>query len=196
MWPEIFEFLSAVIAAACCSAAVKLADDYLDKEYDAIAGRANWAEVLDGGTMLYAMFLLAVAAGFNASLSLSLFFGSYIVGMFSCLRDKFPSRLNGFQESLIAFTAGVVLFGWDSMLFAVSFVSAVQLLDDYIDSRSDQLAGQRNLANRFGRLECFIAFLLCSVLAWEFDDRLFFPALIGTTLIYLLSFGKERQQVW
>ncbi|MDF2569333.1 MAG: hypothetical protein K0R55_937, partial [Sporomusa sp.] len=63
MWQEIFNFLSTAAAVACCSAAVKLADDYLDREFDAIAGKTNWAEILGQGTMLYAMFLLALAAG-------------------------------------------------------------------------------------------------------------------------------------
>ncbi|WP_371370994.1 hypothetical protein [Sporomusa aerivorans] len=196
MWPEMFEFLSTVIAAACCSAAVKLADDYLDMDYDAIAGKPNWAEILDRGTMLYAMFLLALAAGINATLSLSLFFASYIVGMFSCLRDKFPSRLNGFQESMLAFTAGIILFGWNQMMFSVCFVAAVQLFDDYLDAQSDQLAGQRNLANRLGKVECIVVFLLCTILAWDFDNQLFFPALAGTTIVYLLSSRLERVQVW
>lgn len=195
MWPELFEFLSTIIAVACCSVAVKLADDYLDKEYDSVVGKANWAEMLEQGTMLYAMFFLAVAAGVNASLSLSLFLSSYIVGMFSSMHEKFPSHLNGFQESLLALTAGIVLFGWNNMLFSLSFVLAVQLFDDYLDAQSDQLAGQRNLANRFGRIECVVVCLLCIIISWEVNERLFIPALVGTTIIYLLSCRYEKVRI-
>ncbi len=195
MWPEIFELLSITIAVVCCSTAVKLADDYLDKEYDSIAGKTNWAEMLDKGTMLYAMFFLALAAGINPSLSLPLFLGSYIVGMFSSMGDKFPSRLNGFQESLLAFTVGIVLFGWSNMLFSICFVLAVQLFDDYIDAQSDKFAGQRNLVNRFGRMECIVACLLCIMVAWEVNSRMFIPALAGTTIVYLLSFGYEKVRI-
>lgn len=195
MWPEIFEFLSTVIAVVCCSAAVKLADDYLDQDYDAVVGKPNWARILEQGTMLYAMFLLALAAGINASLSLSLFFASYIIGMFGSMYERFPSRLTGFQESLLACIAGIILFGWSNMLFAVSFVLAVQLFDDYIDARSDQLAGQRNLANRFGRMECIIVCLACIMIAWRVNDYLFLPVFTGTAIIYLLSFRYERVRI-
>jgi 4-hydroxybenzoate polyprenyltransferase len=188
VWPEIFEFLSTIVAVACCAAAVKLADDYLDKEYDAIAGKTNWAEIFDKGTMLYAMFLLALSAGINAPLALSLFLGSYIVGMFSAMRDKFPSRLNGFQESLVAVTVGLVLFGWNTMLFSVSFVFAIQLFDDYIDAHSDCLSGQRNLANRYGKMECLLVGLFCTLAAFWLNERLFVPTLAGTAIVYLLSF--------
>lgn len=194
MWPEVFDFLSTIIAVACCSAAVKLADDYLDKEYDSLAGKTNWAGFLDKGTMLYAMFLLALAAGINASLSLSLFLGSYIVGMFNNMRDKFPSRLNGFQESLVAFSLGILLFGWSYMIFSLTFIMALQLFDDYIDAASDFLTGQRNLANRYGKMECLLAALVCTLVAWGWDDKLFIPAFIGTAVVYLSSlyFAKVR----
>ncbi len=192
MWPEVFDFLSIVIAVVCCSAAVKLADDYLDREYDVIAGKANWTEVLEQGTMLYAMFLLALAAGINTSLSLSLFLSCYIVGMFSSMRDKFPSRLSGFQESLIALTIGLFLFSLRTMLFSLSFILAIQLFDDYIDAQSDHLVGQRNFANRFGEIECLIASLIFIITAWGVNEKEFIPVLTGTAIVYLVSFYYER----
>lgn len=192
MWLEVFDFLSIVIAVICCSAAVKLADDYLDREYDVIAGKANWTEVLEQGTMLYAMFLLALAAGINTSLSLSLFLSCYIVGMFSSMRDKFPSRLSGFQESLIALTIGIFLFGLHTMLFSLSFILAIQLFDDYIDEQSDHLVGQRNFANRFGEIECLIASLIFIITAWGVNEKEFIPVLTGTAIVYLVSFYYER----
>lgn len=192
MWLEVFDFLSIVIAVVCCSAAIKLADDYLDREYDVIAGKANWTEVLEQGTMLYAMFLLALAAGINTSLSLSLFLSCYIVGMFSSMRDKFPSRLSGFQESLIALTIGLFLFGLHTMLFSLSFILAIQLFDDYIDAQSDHLVGQRNFANRFGEIECLIASLIFIITAWGVNEKEFIPVLMGTAIVYLVSFYYER----
>ncbi|SMC62476.1 hypothetical protein [Sporomusa malonica] len=192
MWPEIFEFLSTAAAVACCSASVKLADDYLDKEYDAVAGKTNWAEVLGRGTMLYAMFLLAMSAGINTRLSLSLFLASYIVGMFNSMYEKLPSRLNGFQESLVALIIGVVFFDWNSMLFSLSFVAAVQLFDDYLDAQYDRLSGQRNLANRFGGLECLIMGLICALAAWGINENLFVPAVVGSAVVYISSLSCER----
>lgn len=195
MWPEIFEFLSTTLAVACCSVAVKLADDYLDKEYDAIVGKTNWAEIFDNGTMLYAMFFLALSAGINAPLALSLFLGSYIIGMFSTMHNKFPSRLNGFQESLVTFTIGIVLFGWNNMLFSLSFVFAIQLFDDYIDAHSDYLSGQRNLANRYGKIECLLVGLICAMIAFGQNEQLFMPALIGVAIVYLLSLRLNKVRI-
>lgn len=192
MWQEIFDFFSIAAAVVFCAAAVKLADDYLDREFDAIAGKANWADRLGRGTMLYAMFLLALAAGINTPLSLSLFLASYVIGMFNSMRTTLPSRLTGFQESLLALLAGMVLFGWNNMFFAFSFVLAVQLFDDCLDIHSDQIAGQRNLAKRFGGLECMVAGAICIVAAWGANEELFLPVVFGSTLVYLGSLGYER----
>lgn len=195
MWQEIFDCLSTTLAVACCSGAVKLADDYLDREYDAIAGKANWAEFFDKGTMLYAMFLLALAAGINARMSLSLFLGSYIVGMFNAMYQRYPSRLNGFQESLLALGVGMLLFGWSYMLFSLSFVFAVQLFDDCLDAKSDNISGQRNLANRFGKMECSLLGVICMLIAWSGGARLFLPAIVGTTAVYLISLKGSKVQL-
>ncbi len=194
MWPEIFDFLTTTAAVTCCAAAVKFADDYLDREYDAIVGKTNWAEMFDKGTMLYAMFLLALSASIDASLSLSLFLGSYIIGMFNNMRQRFPSRLNGFQESMVAFSVGLVFFGWNYMLFSLSFVLAIQLFDDYLDASSDCVSGQRNFANRYGKMECLLFGVICMLVAWAGGEKLFLPALAGTAIVYLVSLkaGKVR----
>lgn len=196
MWAEIFDFLTTTAAVACCSAAVKLADDYLDKEYDVIVGKTNWAIIFDKGTMLYAMFLLALSAGINTALSLSLFFSSYIIGMFNNMRLRFPSRLNGLQESLIVFAVGIMLFDWNYMIFSLSFVFAVQLFDDYLDANSDSISGQRNFANRYGKIECLLTCVICLLIAWTGGERLFLPALVGAAIIYLLSFRTGKVGVW
>lgn len=192
MWPKIFSFLTTTAAVACCAAAIKLADDYLDSEADAVVGKTNWAKVLGPGAMLYAMFLLALAAGINATLSLSLFFASYISGMFSYLGDKYPSRLTGFQESLLAFIVGIMLFGWNNMLFSLSFVAAIQLFDDYIDAHSDRLSGQRNLANRFGHIECLVLSLVCLLVAWGVNEYYFIPTVLGSGIVYFIALRIER----
>lgn len=192
MWPETFEFITNMLAAACCAIAVKLADDYLDREYDAMIGKINWAEILDSGTMLYAMVFLALSAGINAPLSLSLFLGSYMVGMFSTLSAKYPSRLNGVQEALIAFAAGIILFGWHYMFFSLCFILAVQLFDDLIDAHNDTSTGQHNLSNRYGKTECALAGLLCTLTAIYLDEQLFISTLFGLVCIYILSFSFAK----
>jgi 1,4-dihydroxy-2-naphthoate octaprenyltransferase len=179
--------ITTALAVAICALAVKLTDDALDKETDLAAGRRNLAARLGPGTMVYAALCLAVAASINAPVTLSLFFASYIVGMFNDLRQAFPSRLRGWQESALVTLLGVILFGWHLMLFSLLFILAVQLTDDCIDMHSDRLCGQRNFACRLGWLECWLAGLIALLAAWWLDEKLFYPVLAGTTAFYLLT---------
>ncbi|HWQ62737.1 MAG TPA: hypothetical protein VN521_10520 [Negativicutes bacterium] len=183
MWPTMFDAATA-LAAALCALAVKLTDDWLDRDRDLAVGRANWSAALGAGTMVYATLFLALAAGINAAVSLALFFASYIVGMFNDLGRLLPSRLSGWQESLLVLAAGTAVCGWRVMLFAVMFVAAVQLFDDCIDLAGDRLAGQRNFACRLGTAECLLTGLTLMLAAWWLDAALFGPVFAGVALVY------------
>lgn len=183
MWPAMFD-ASAALAAALCAVAVKLTDDWLDRDRDLAAGRANWAATIGSGAMVYAALFLALAAGINAAVSLALFFASYIVGMFNDLGRLLPSRLSGWQESVLVLAAGMAICGWRVTLFAVLFVAAVQLLDDCIDLAGDRLAGQRNFACRLGTAECLLTGLTLLLAAWWLDAALFGPVFAGVALVY------------
>jgi len=184
LWPITFNVFAASLAVSLCSLSVKLMDDHLDRDRDMCCGRANMAEVLGKGTVVYAAMLLALAAGLNAVLSLSLFLASYVVGMFNDLSRIMPTRLSGWQESVIVFVLGSFLFGLHMMMFALLFIIAVQLFDDCIDIHTDRLCGQRNFACRMGLLECMLVGLAALVGACWLDETLFVPALIGTGLSY------------
>ena len=185
MWPEIFEFVRTMIAVVLCSAAVKLVDDYLDKDLDFRAGRRNIADAMGNGTMVYAMLFLVIAAGMNTAVSMPLFLASYIVGMFNDLKSRFPSRLNGLQETFLVMLLGVLFFGFASMLFALLFVLGIQLLDDCLDLRSDVLTGQRNFAHRFGVTECVISGIMAILLAGWLNEQIFWPVFFGTAFFYV-----------
>jgi 1,4-dihydroxy-2-naphthoate octaprenyltransferase len=180
-------FAAAALAAALCSLAVKLTDDWLDRDRDAAVGRANWSVRLGTGAMVYAALFLALAAGINVAVSLALFFASYVVGMFTDLGRRLPSRLTGWQESLLVLAAGAALCGWRTMLFATLFVSAVQLIDDCVDLAGDRLAGQRNFACRFGTVECLLGGLTLLLAAWWLDAGLFVPVFAGVVAVYCLD---------
>lgn len=184
MWPAIFNFACIVTAVACCAFAIKLADDYLDQEQDRLAGQANWTDILGIGTMFYAIFFISIAAAINSSISLSLFFASYIVGMFNDLHSRFPLGLTGWQESLLTLIISLTLFGWDITFFSLSFVIAVQLIDDCIDIKIDSNSGRRNFACRLGCMECSLAALLALLFAWWLNEVLFFPVLSGIVFVY------------
>ena len=191
MWQEMSNFISLVLSIGLCSASVKLVDDYLDKDIDLRAGRHNWAEITGNGTIVYAALLLAFAAALNPAATLPLFLACCIVGMFNSLNQRLPSSLNGWQESAAIFFIGILLFGMQQMLFAIFFILAIQLLDDCIDYQLDKLSGHRNLAHRFGFLECLLAALIGILAAWLLNEQLLIPALIGSGIVYTISFRYQ-----
>lgn len=184
MWPAIYEFVQLALAVICSAAAVKLTDDFLDKDIDRHTGRPNWAEALGNGTMFYAMLLIVIAAGINAPVSLSLFLSSYIIGMFNDLKNFFPSKLTGLQESLLVFAIGSALFGWRLMIFSIFFILSIQLFDDCIDAQNDLLAGQRNLANRLGIAECLLLAIMNMLISWWLNEQIFMPVFCGAGIFY------------
>jgi 1,4-dihydroxy-2-naphthoate octaprenyltransferase len=191
MYFAIFDFITSCMAVVFCAAAVKLADDFLDKEQDIRSGQYNWARPLGSSALFYAIICLIVAAGLNPEVSMPLFLASYIVGMFNDYQYIFPSRLTGLQESLIVFILGLCLFGLNSMLFSLSFILAIQLFDDCLDLHRDELAGCRNWAYRFGLTECSLLGTLCLLLAWYFNELTFFVVLCGTVLFYSVIYYQE-----
>jgi len=117
--PAMCEFISIMFSVILSAIAIKLADDYLDQDMD--KSEKNFATVLGKGSMLYGMVSMALAASLNTPISISLFLASYIIGMFHDLKSHFPSRLNGFQESILIFIVGVFLLGWKMILFSFFF---------------------------------------------------------------------------
>ena len=186
------EFISIMFSVILSAIAIKLADDYLDQDMD--KSEKNFATALGKGSMLYGMLSMALAASLNASISLSLFFASYIIGMFHDLKNLFPSRLSGFQESVLIFIVGIILLGWKIILFSIFFVISIQLLDDYIDDSKDELIGHRNWAHRLGRVECFLLFILTLLISWIINEEIFPAVFLGTVVSYsiILYYQKGR----
>lgn len=191
MLPAIFEFLTTALSVFFCAIAIKLADDYLDRDLDTLTGRRNWAHFLGIGTMFYAILMLIIAAGLNSLISMPLFLSSYIIGMFNDLKQVFPSKLSGWQESVIILIIGIILFKWQYMLFSLLFIMAVQLIDDCIDYKADTMAGHRNFAHKFGVIESLLIAGLGILSAAWLNEAIFAPVLCGTILFYLGLFYKE-----
>jgi len=195
MWPKMFDNAAIVLAVFLCCFAVKLIDDFLDKEIDLSCGRCNWADRLGPGAMVYAVLLLSLAACLNSRVSLPLFFASYIIGMFNDMGTTLPSQLTGWQESLLVTTLGVIFFDFHIVLFALLFVASVQFFDDYLDMRSDRLCGQRNLACRFGPVVCLAGALILFFAAWGLDEALFMPVFTGTAIFYGLALHLAGRKI-
>jgi hypothetical protein len=175
-----------------CAITIKLADDFLDQDID--TNDYNFAKKLGKGSMLYGILSMIFAVSLNASVSITLFLGSYIIGMFHDLKHYFPSRLNGLQESILVFLIGIFFWGSQTMIFSLLFMFSIQLMDDYIDDYTDRLTGNRNWSHRLGRVECFLLFLLSIFAAWLVDEHMFPPTFFGTSIIYgtILYFQRRR----
>lgn len=186
MLPEIFEFIQAFFCVIFCAASVKITDDFLDSCCDQHVGKKNLANAIGPGAMVYALLLMGLAAALNAALAVSLFLASYIVGMFNQLTQRMPTRLTGYQEAVIIFIGGLVLFGWRLAIFSILFILAVQLVDDCVDARLDGLIGRNNFAHRFGIIECCLLALLLLLTAWMIVGNLFLPVFFGTTIVYFV----------
>lgn len=187
MWPEMFDWIIQTLAVTCCGVAIKLSDDWLDREIDFELQVCNWSTILGNGTMLYAMLFLTLAASLYTQVCLALFLMSYGVGMFHDFHNYFPLGLTGWQETLIISIMSILLFGWQLTLFAALFVFAVQLLDDFVDFSVDGRYGQRNLAWRVGRYECLILAVICMIVSWRLYAEIFLPVLLGTLLVWGLN---------
>ena len=190
----IFETASTMIAVILCSIAVKLIDDFLDKEIDACADCKNFANLLGSGVIVYGMLSLSLAASINAAVSLPLFLASYSIGMFNDFKKTFISGLSGMHESLLIFFLGVILHGWHSMLFSLVFIFSIQLFDDYLDINTDQPASCRNIAQRIGKIECLLLAIITLLISWQTNEHLFPVVFLSTAIFYssLLYYQKGR----
>lgn len=195
MWPIVFDVLRQMSAVLLCGIAVKLMDDYLDRELDYRTGRHNWAYYLGNCTLIYAMVAIVLAAALHYILAVSLFLASYVVGMGHELRQMLPSHLSGWQESLLVLCLGVILCGWRVMLFAVCYIGAVQIIDDCLDYFVDTLvsgSGKRNLARLFGPTEAVLLAILLLLVAWYLLPLYFVATILGTAaLVLLAAYGRQ-----
>jgi len=190
--PVISELAFIVIPVILCSIAVKLVDDFLDRDLDTRAGCSNFSNTFGNGAIVYGMLSLSLAASMNASVSIPLFLASYSIGMFNDFKKTFTSGLSGLQESLLVFILGVMLWGWQNMLFSIFFIFSIQLFDDYVDIYTDQLAGYRNFAHRIGKVECLLLSILTLCISWRISEHLFPGVLLGTAIFYSILFYYQR----
>lgn len=181
-------FLSVVF----CSASVKLLDDFLDREIDVITGENNWINRLGEDAVVYSLPLLVLGIALQPAICAALFLASWAIGMFHHFGTKYPSRLFGWQEAISSIACGVFVSGWRAMIFALLLTFAVQLFDDIIDRYTDRATGMRNLALRWGELQCSIACTVCCLSAWLIIGNTFWPVVGGIAAVYAASIQGGR----
>lgn len=125
------------IAALGAGIAVKLMDDALDADRDAAIGLRNWAHRLGRGTTAYALLSLAVGVAAQTEWAIALWCAAYAVGMRPDWQARLPLLLRGWQETLLALAVGVSVGGVQFMIAAAALVTAIQVLDDWLDRSED-----------------------------------------------------------
>lgn len=169
-------------------AVVKLLDDSLDADFDKFRGQLTLAARLGRAVYPYGVVLALVAAYLNANLTIALFLGSYVVGMFVQWRESLPTKVSAYIEILAGIALSVALTGWQTAFWGVAMMAVIDWLDDLVDYSGDKTSGQVNLALRIGVVETL--FLVMAALC---TAVLLNPLLTGLTFIAvtLLSIAAE-----
>jgi len=155
------EWLGIVLAGLT----IKLMDDWLDVEYDQCVGRHTLAIRLGRACLPYALLGFGAAMALAPQTALILFIAAYAVGMGHDLREKMPTRLPGWMESIVVMGFAALHAGWELALWSLFVMGMIQLLDDLMDLQHDRRSGQNNWANRFGVVECTLLLFICGLTA-------------------------------
>jgi len=171
---------------------IKLMDDWLDVEYDKSVGRTTLAVRLGRAVLPYGLLCLALAMALASKLALTLFIAAYAIGMGHDLREKMPTRLPGWIESLVALGLAAIYAGWQLASWALFVMLMIQLLDDLMDLQQDRRSGQNNWAQRFGTVEATLAMFICAlvaVLLMPMETAMVFGALPVVHVVMSLAGG-------
>lgn len=128
----------AILAVFCVALGVKLMDDFLDEPRDSFLGTKTTSSFLGRAAFPYAMLMLAFAVALKASWAVSLFLASYSIGMFGDLTQRLPTKLKGYQESVLVFVLSSLLVGYREAVTSFLLIVAWNVVDDLIDRDVDQ----------------------------------------------------------
>lgn len=145
--------------------AIKLLDDYLDREED-VAHRFCLADAMGQGVLPYALLLYGVAARLSPEWVFTIFLSSYACGMLGSNDWLLPSGLLPWTEIVLALSLGLVLTNWEEMVSSFMLVLGVHLFDDVLDEKQQEhRVTIKNLAYRWGRVEVLLLGILCCLVA-------------------------------
>lgn len=161
-WPD---WLTVFCALLCMGSVVKLIDDALDVQYDFARGKRTLAGRFGRSVTAYVVVFTLIAAVLNIHVAIAVFLGSYAVGMFANLRDRMPTHLPAWLETLLALALSYVLCGWQMALWGVAMMAVVDWIDDLRDLPADRVSGQRNMAATCGFIETLLLVLMALSIA-------------------------------
>lgn len=162
---------------------IKLMDDYLDQDYDAEMGYYSLARKLDKSILPYAILAFAIACYFMPQIAISYFIAAYAVGMSEEMDRLFPSRLNGYQETLIVLIAGFLGIGFHQFAVSLLVILAIQAVDDIIDYHDEKERSNRNWAVRWGKHPVQIFAIISVLLAFWLEPLQTTAAMVGSWLV-------------
>jgi len=195
LWFETSEFnylLTKVFSIFLMGIVIKIMDDYMDQDIDAIENQPNIYTALEQGGLPYALLLFSLACIFDHITAVSLFLSSFAVGMVGNLTAKMPSGLYGYQESMVIVLLGLVIFKIE-MLSSLLIMAAIQLWDDLMDYESDKIR-KNNLAFLLGKVECLLLAIIFFLLTAYFDYTKAIGSIITMHLIlYIIKILLDNQ---
>lgn len=162
-------------------AAVKLLDDSLDADFDKFRGERTLAARLGRAVYPYGVLLALLAAYVDVKLTVALFLGSYVVGMFVQWRERLPTKVPAYVEIVLAIALSFALTGWHVAVWAIAMMAVVDWLDDLVDYSGDKTSGQANIALKIGVVETLFLIMMALCAAVLLD-----PLMTGLTFIAVI----------
>ncbi|MGI6485261.1 MAG: hypothetical protein ACOX15_02765 [Tepidanaerobacteraceae bacterium] len=185
-------FFKNVLSIFFTGCVIKIMDDYVDQDYDALIGKYNIVKLMGYGAVLYGLLFFSVACALNVSIAVSLFLASFAIGMVGVLCVKMPSGFFGYIESIAVLIIGIILVGSKAMISAVFVMASIQLLDDYIDLQCD-MSSKKNLAFILGKMECIILAIILFLIAFYFEPEKSIIIIVSAPLVTsLFSFLSNK----
>lgn len=187
MWPTIFS-LNQGLSILLTGIVIKIMDDSLDQDIDAILGypKNPWAD--NTGTLPYALLVFSLACALDAKTSASLFLACFAVGMAGNLTAAMPSGLYGYQESLGILILGLFIFGVRCFASSVLIVLTIQILDDYLDYEKDW-ALKSNWSYVLGSVESLLLVIILFLTSLYMD---FFKSVVAIASYGVIVFSLDR----
>lgn len=175
-------------------AVVKLLDDSLDADFDKFRGKRTLAARLGRAVFPYGTVLVLFAAYLDVSLTVALFLGSYVVGMFVQWREVLPTRVPAYVEIVVAMAVSVLLTGWQMAFWGISMMAVVDWLDDLVDYAGDKTSGQVNLALQIGVVETLFLVMLALCTAVLLNPLFTALTFIAVSILTILAEVTTKHQ--
>lgn len=161
-----------IAATLLVGIAVRLLDDYIDRQQDELLGKSTSWHYLQGAGLIYAMVALALGIRLAPVWGAALFFAAYGIGMASDPNSMLPSHLSGGLEFLLASGLAIAVGGWNLGLAALSLMLGIDIIDDCLDlAQESHVVSVRNWAILYGQGPALflgsLAIISSLFLAWQ-----------------------------